>query len=296
MLSMYYRSALFQMLMFQFFAYCNGMELAKNSEEKTRPQIVTKRRLDESIFNRKLELPKRLKSTFVYYKALLEQSDNFSCGYRMLFHILCIERAVRSAFEKQTNLEEFLAPLLRNERYLHKCARKMQDYIHSIESDYDFSNGLTDQQITGFIETKLPHLKEKILIMYIDAEDNELVTKESERLTYKTGIHQTISTKIKGEEFIKLDNSKQLHSNLRRLSAPFDTCHFACMLSGNPNHWISASIHIDAYNEAKLSIIDSNNTYIEQRPVMGQCIEKLMNYVEEVNARNNPNTFLKNWH
>ena len=156
--------------MFQFCAYSNGMELQKKAEEKKRPEILTRKRFGESLYNSKSELLlKRHRSSFIYYKALLEQTDNFSCGYRMLFHMLCVEKSITKAKE-QTNFEEYLGLLLKNERYLKKYTTKIQDYIEEIEPSYNFSDGLTDRQVISFIASKLPHLKEKVLTIYIDEE------------------------------------------------------------------------------------------------------------------------------
>lgn len=262
-----YRLIILLALAFPSFAVFNGMEIPQKKEEKVRPQVVSRKRFNESLYNKKSEAFKKHCSLLIYCKTLLEQGDPFSCGYRALFNAKCLQIATDQAAIRGNSVEENLEPLLKNENSFNALAKKLQDHISQTDPTYNLSRGMSDRHLVSFVEEHLSTLKARILPIYLT----------DKKVTIK-------SVNVNTETYSNIDQSVQLHNHLSILAAPFESAHFACLL---PRHWILASIITDAQNVAKLYVMDSNNSYLENNPNMTIMIKKLLEYVEEVNARNN---------
>lgn len=233
-----------------------------------RPALTTKRRYQESAYNALTESLKRQNAPLVYCRVPLEQDDLFSCGYRMIFHAECIERALVRTLLHRNTLEDHLESFLKNETRLRDLTLDLQYYIEKTDKNYDFKIGTTYSNLIGFIQNYLPLLKDRIMLLKLQR-DNEIVT-------------QVAETKLE-EPF---ETSAKLENHLNRLRVPLEAVHFACFLPSQMNHWILGSIVTDETLHAKLYVMDSNNNSIEKLPAMATVIQKLLEYVQKLNARN----------
>lgn len=259
-------------LLLQWCALITAMEPQKK-EPQTRPQIVSKKRENESLYNAIPESFKKQRTPLVYYKARLEQADSFSCGYRTLFHADCLERALQRAVNQRNCIENHLEQFLKNEEHLKMITLYLQTDIEKNEPLRDLKKGTTYIQLLGFVKAYLPLLNGKILPIFL-TRNNEITIKQS-------------VTNIE----IPLAHSAELQNHLRKVIPPLSACHFACFLPSATNHWILASIITDTNSYAKLHVMDSNNNALENAPNMAIIISKLLEYVEEVNKRNHFFTF-----
>ncbi len=262
-----YRLIFFLYSAFLFFVCISAMEAPTEKEKKVRPQIVSRKRFNESLYNKTSEAFKK-HCSLIYCKTLLEQSDSFSCGYRALFNARCLQIAADQAIIRGNSIEDNLEPLLKNENSFSNFAKKLQDHIIQTDPTYNLALGMDDRHMLSFVANHMTTLKERLLPIY---------------LTNKT-VSTVSNVDTDSRTYTSIDRSTQLHNHLRMLAAPFESAHFACLL---PRHWVLASIITDAKNVAKLYIMDSNNSYLENNPNMTIMVKKLLEYVEEVNARNN---------
>lgn len=239
---------------------CHGMQ-------SEMPQLVHKKRSRSSLY---LDIPLSIhkKTYFAQLGARLEQDDYFSCGYRTLFHAHCFEEALAKAMERSMPLEEFLDNFLKNEQTLHDLTSQMLTYIQDKYPKHDLSKGIASNHLMNFVRKRLPKLKSKIKHISLKKKDDIY----------------SLEWKETGQN---IHDSKRFHDYLTSLEKPYHSCHFACFLPSDTNHWALASIITNMNNAAKLYFIDSNNNQLCDKPDMKFVVEQLLVYVEKINQNNN---------
>lgn len=170
-----------------------------------------------------LPLPAELEGKpVVYVIPLLTQEDNFSCGYRSIFHALGIEKSLKSK-----NFDTSLEKMLQN-----------VDALHKVYSTYGVDDALSNYELLD-IATHFG-IADKLVFMCLD----------KNKFCYIDGNCPKMGSVKKSK---KLSNAfiKKLKNTLTK---PSTALHVIC----NPgDHWMLMSIVRDKNNNIKLYIIDS---------------------------------------
>ena len=234
-----------------------------------------------SIYNR---LPKSFKKRpIVYYRSLMEQYDKFSCGHRLLFHALSIERAAKKAKRENIPLEKSLSWLLKDQESLSDVWNKISSHINETNPSFDQRYGLYAYQLFEISQTKLPMLKKKLIPVYLKNNNEVMALENPDKKDQATIFCQEYLESTQDEKFCKLHESTDLPLILDKLQEPFDTAHFACLFD---DHWILATCILNEQTKAELLVFDPENNDISDSQAMRSTLAKLLDLTEQINKTN----------
>lgn len=223
----------------------------------------------------------------VQLRALLEQTDTFSCVYRSLFHAQCITMALHKA-SLGDSFEGNLMRRLQDEQSLHLAFCDIKKYLDSYDPTFDRTTGLHITHLLGICAASIPVLHAQILPLKIKA-DNKIYAVNDPTPCLPSPLYYTTDfiRKYPRDQFpdnclIELDRSSQLRYQLAQLKGSRRVAHFACYF---PNHIFICSMVTDAKGYAKLYVIDSNNNEIGSQPSFLAYTSKLLEYTEQHNAQ-----------
>lgn len=112
-------------------------------------------------------LPNQFHSKSIFHiKALLFQTDSFSCGYRALFHALCIETAAQEA-KAGARFEHVLVPELANNKNWLNIGHQINDLLKELQPTFESSEGLTYGNVLNISQKNLI-FQEKLLPLFFD--------------------------------------------------------------------------------------------------------------------------------
>lgn len=222
----------------------------------------------------------------VHLNALLEQTDNFSCVYRSLFHAQCISLALERAILGEY-FESNLKRHLIDETLLNRTYGHVKNYLDQHDPYFDRTKGLRINHLLGVIASSIPLLEKKILPVILENNTVYAVKDPTPALPSPLYYSTDFIRNYYGGAFstdrchVEIDQSAQLKHQLSRLEKPNQVAHFACRF---PSHIFIASIITDQRGYAKLYVIDSNNNSLE-REEFKPFVCKIVEYAERHNAQ-----------
>lgn len=222
----------------------------------------------------------------VQLTALAEQADHFSCGYRTLFHAQCIDIAIEQATQGKS-FGQSLKDLFGNTEMLQDVYIKVKSYLDIHHKTYDKHAGLQINHILGICKEQIPSLKNNLLPALLESDGTIYTVREPDTQTpmhYSSEfvLHYGSSKFSHNNCKIKLDQSVELQTHIKKLEDPLQTAHFLCRF---PNHFFLASIITDQNSDAILFVVDSNNNGIENHFKIRTIVSQLLPYVETINNR-----------
>ncbi len=219
-------------------------------------------------------IPESLKNrSLTYYRSLIQQEDQFSCGSRMLSNADSLARAVYKTKTEGTTFENNLAYYLSNVNKLETIHRK----IRSVHPEFNSGTELYDYQIYHAIDTKLHLLKDRFLTIYFD-ETHGMTTLDFTQMGAET--YQSFCSRE--NNYVPLTQSRSFSYLLRQLKEKYDMIHFGCLTN---EHWFLATIILNSHLKAQLFVIDSANNDVEHCPNMHHVIDQLLHYVAKKNEQ-----------
>lgn len=224
-----------------------------------------------------------------HIRALTQQLDKFSCGYRLFFHARCIDIALKR-LQNNTPLAESLSELLTNGGMLKDCYARVKSYLDEHRAGFDQRIGIDMCHIPGICYEKINKLRGRILPVLLEEENRIVVLHDrqapsSNPLLYTPEFIQKCgSPNMPFADCIRdIDGSIELEYQLKALRDPHSVAHFACRF---PKHVFLASMISDENKKVELVIIDPNNNSIHESKPIETFVNKLLGYV---NALNNSN-------
>lgn len=240
-----------------------------NTMERTHSSESLRHRIREPLYN---HVPVSLKNrSLTYYRSLIQQADEFSCGSRMLAHADILTRVAYKTKTEGISFETNLINYLSNQSRFEKVHQK----IKSINPEYDYQAGLYDDQIYNAIEKKFPLLKDLFLTVYYDA-THGMTTLDFTHMECET--YQEFCADE--HNYIPLAQSRSFRYLLNLLKNKYDMAHLGCLVN---NHWFLATVMINQSNRVQLLVIDSENREFKNWPDMHHLVDQLLHYVKQKN-------------
>lgn len=229
---------------------------------------------EQPLYNR---IPEKFKNrSLIYYRSLLQQADDFSCGIRTMFQIYSLESAAQKEALEDRSLESTLSNLLQNKKMLSKIRRRVQQCI---EPGYDLTQGVYDYHLYDAAYTKLQHLKDKFLVLYLTDGTNQINTHDLTQHEQETFYEMCVE-----ENQIPISKSQTFKNLIGQLDKPSDTAHFACLTS---HHWFLATIKLNKQGKAQLLVFNTTNYDLDADGNIYFMIDQLLDEVATINETKN---------
>lgn len=235
------------------------------------------------------EIPPTLKDKpLVVLKALLQQTDTFSCAYRALFHAQSMHRAFARS-QHDFMFEEHLKKSLLDEHMLNVTFTYVKDYLDRYHPQHDRTSGLCIQHVLGVCATRIPYLNGKILPVLLEPDQkiyavHDPTPNRPAPLYYSQDFIRNYHTARFPPALchIEFDASEEINSLRKQIKKHNHIVHLACKY---PNHLFWASVVTDRHGYATLYVIDSGNDSLADGKPIYTLTTKVLEYVTRHNEK-----------
>lgn len=217
--------------------------------------------------------------------ALFEQVDSFSCVYRTLFHVRCMEIANKRS-KKGLSFEKSLKELFLNEGMIKKTYLRIKNYLDTERPAFDQSTGVALGYLPEICYLKLKKLRGKILLTLLEDDGRITVMHDkkapaSNPLLYTAEFMESLLTTPFDECKTSIDQSVEMRHQLLKLKKPFALAHFVCRF---PFHAFLVTMRTDNASKISSYVVDSGNYNAFTDSRYKVFVEKIVSIVEAHNA------------